>query len=135
MIIMLCVDDKDGMLFNRRRQSKDRVLYRHIVELAGSGRLWMSSYSQKQFADAGQAEIIVDEAYLEKAGAGDYCFVEDKDVALYEDRIEKVILFRWNRTYPADTFFTLDISGYTWEKTENFAGNSHEKITKEIYRR
>ena len=56
MIIMLCVDDKDGMLFNRRRQSKDRVLYRHIVELAGSGRLWMSSYSQKQFADAGQAD-------------------------------------------------------------------------------
>ena len=52
-----------------------------------------------------------------------------------EDRIEKVILFKWNRNYPADTFFSLDLSGYTLEKTEDFAGNSHEKITKEIYRR
>ncbi len=54
---------------------------------------------------------------------------------MYEDRIEKVILFKWNRNYPADTFFSLDLSGYTLEKTEDFAGNSHEKITKEIYRR
>lgn len=135
MIIMLCVDDKNGMLFNRRRQSKDRILCQHILALVGAGRLWMSPYSKKQFTDAGLTEIIVDEAYLEKAGTGDYCFVEDKDVASYEDRIEKIILFRWNRIYPADTFFTLDISGYTLEKTEDFAGNSHEKITKEIYRR
>ena len=135
MIVMLCVDDKNGMLFNRRRQSKDRVLCQHILELVGTGRLWMSPYSKKQFADTKQAEVIVDEAYLEKAGAGDYCFVEDRDVALYENRIEQIILFRWNRIYPADIFFTLDISGYTLEKTENFAGNSHDKITKEIYRR
>lgn len=135
MIVMLCVDDKNGMLFNRRRQSKDRVLQQHVLALAGSSRLWMSPYSRKQFADTGSAEIIVDEAYLEKAETGDYCFVEDRDVIPCADRIEKVVLFRWNRNYPADTFFTLDLSGYTLEKSEDFAGNSHEKITKEIYRR
>ena len=135
MIIMLCVDNKNGMLFNRRRQSRDSILQQHVLALAGSGRLWMSPYSRKQFADTGPAEIIADDAYLEKAEKGDYCFVEDRDVAMYEDRIEKVILFKWNRNYPADTFFSLDLSGYTLEKTEDFAGNSHEKITKEIYRR
>ncbi len=135
MIVMLCVDDKNGMLFNRRRQSKDRVLQQHVLALAGSRRLFMSPYSRKQFTDTGSAEIIVDEAYLEKAEAGDYCFVEDGDVVSHADRIEKIILFRWNRNYPADTFFTLDLSGYILEKTEDFAGNSHEKITKEIYRR
>ena len=135
MIVMLCVDDKNGMLFNRRRQSKDRVLQQHVLALAGSRRLFMSTYSRKQFTDTGSAEIIVDEAYLEKAEAGDYCFAEDGDVVSHADRIEKIILFRWNRNYPADTFFTLDLSGYILEKTEDFAGNSHEKITKEIYRR
>lgn len=135
MIVMLCVDDKNGMLFNRRRQSKDRVLQQHVLALAGSHRLFMSPYSRKQFTDTGSAEIIVDEAYLEKAEAGDYCFAEDGDVVSHADRIEKIILFRWNRNYPADTFFTLDLSGYILEKTEDFAGNSHEKITKEIYRR
>ena len=113
----------------------DCILQQHVLALAGSGRLWMSPYSRKQFADTGPAEIIADDAYLEKAETGDYCFVEDRDVAMYEDRIEKVILFKWNRNYPADTFFSLDLSGYTLEKTEDFAGNSHEKITKEIYRR
>ena len=135
MIVMLCVDDKNGMLFNRRRQSKDRVLQQHVLALDGSRRLFMSPYSRKQFTDTGSAEIIVDEAYLEKAEAGDYCFAEDGDVVSHADRIEKIILFRWNRNYPADTFFTLDLSGYILEKTEDFAGNSHEKITKEIYRR
>lgn len=135
MIVMLCLDDKNGVLFNRRRQSKDRVILHHVLEEAGNGRLWISPYSRKLFADAGPAELVVDEAYLEKAGAGDCCFVEDKDVVPYKDRIEKLVLFRWNRLYPADTFFMLDLSGYTLEKSEDFAGNSHEKITKEIYRR
>lgn len=135
MIVMLCVDDQNGMLFNRRRQSKDRILQQHVLRLVGQNRLFMSPYSKKQFTDTGVTEVVVDEDCLGKAQWDDYCFVEDKDVTPYKDQIDKIILFRWNRKYPADTFFTLDISSYTLEKTEDFAGNSHDKITKEIYRR
>lgn len=135
MTVMLCVDDKNGMMFNHRRQSRDRVLQERILALAGMGRLWMSPYSRKLFADTGSAEVLVDEDFLEKARNGDLCFVEDRDLTPYEEKIERILLFRWNRVYPADLYFTLDLGKYTLEETEEFAGNSHEKITKEMYRR
>lgn len=135
MIVMLCIDDKNGMLFNHRRQSKDRILQEHILDMVGSSNLWMSSYSRKQFADTGEANVTVDEEYLAKAGTDDYCFVEDADLTPYMEKADTIILFKWNRVYPADTYFTPDLGGYTLEKTEDFAGHSHEKITKEIYRR
>lgn len=135
MTVMLCIDDRNGMMFNHRRQSRDRVLQEHIMNLVGNGRLRISPYSQKLFQDAGQAEIFADEDFLEKAQKGDFCFVEDKDISPYEEKIERLIIFRWNRVYPADTFFPLDLTRYILEETENFEGNSHEKITKEIYTR
>ena len=58
-----------------------------------------------------------------------------EDGGRHKEKIEKVILFHWNRDYPADTYFTLDISGWTLEESEEIAGYSHEKITKEIYNR
>ena len=43
-------------------------------------------------------------------------------------------MFRWNRDYPADTYFDLSLeSGWTRTETSEFAGSSHETITKEIY--
>lgn len=135
MTVMLCIDGKNGVLFNHRRQSKDKALQEHILRLAGRNRLFMSPYSKKQFADTGPVQVIADEAYLNKAGEDDYCFVEGDDLSPYMEKIHTIILFKWNRVYPADTYFTLDISGWTKEETEDFPGNSHEKITKEIYRR
>lgn len=51
MITISCVDDKNGMMFNRRRQSQDRVVREHIIQMAGNPTIWMSAYSQKQFAN------------------------------------------------------------------------------------
>jgi hypothetical protein len=49
------------------------------------------------------------------------------------DRIEELVIYHWNRKYPAD--FKLDLPYKKWKKQskEEFAGFSHEKITKEIY--
>ncbi len=35
MILIVCVDDNKGMMFNHRRQSQDRVLRRHILDMSG----------------------------------------------------------------------------------------------------
>ena len=134
LIVIVCVDDKNGVAFNRRRQSKDRILQEHILNMVGSSKLWMSPYSRKQFADTREVHVIVDEECLEKAGDSDYCFAEDKDSSQYVEKIDTLILFKWNRVYPADTYFTLDTGNYTLEQSEDFAGYSHEKITKEIYK-
>ena len=115
MKIIVCVDNQNGMMFNHRRQSQDRVLRKRILELTGGKKLWMNAYSQKQFLQVNgnmskeqeqSGQIQADEAFLEKAGPGEYCFVENKDVVPYESRIEEVILCHWNRDYPADMYFT-----------------------------
>ena len=58
MILIVCVDNKNGMLFNRRRQSQDRMLRTRILEMTAQSRLWMNTYSAKQF-DASAPQVTV----------------------------------------------------------------------------
>ena len=137
MIIIACVDDNMGMMFNRRRQSQDRVLTEHILEATKGKKLWMNHYSEKQFSENDAPQINVDDNFMSEAGDGEYCLVEDCDVTPYLRWVEKVILYRWNRRYPADQTFSVDLAEGGWKlvHTEDFAGSSHEKITEEIYTR
>ena len=137
MIIMICLDDRGGMLFNKRRQSQDVLLRQQILTETAGGRLWMNSYSAKQFAEESAANIVVDEAFMDKARPGDFCFIENVAPSAYEDKIEKIILYRWNRTYPGDLYFDIPLEEHGWKliETVDFAGRSHEKITKEVYER
>ena len=137
MIVMAAVDDKGGLLFNGRRQSQDKRLRERILELTRGSLLWMNSYSQRQFGEAvSDANTEIDEAFLDKAGQGEYCFVENMALKPYLEKIEKIILFQWNRNYPADRYLDIDVSEEQWqlEAVQEFSGFSHEKITEEIYR-
>ena len=93
MIVMVCVDDKNGMMFNKRRQSQDRVLRQHMLELAGDKKLWMNAYSRKQFPKEDESRIAVAENGFQNIRSGEYCFLEDKDPAQYKEQIEELILF------------------------------------------
>ena len=39
MIVIACLDDNGGMMFNHRRQSQDRMLRAHIAALVGGAML------------------------------------------------------------------------------------------------
>lgn len=72
--------------------------------------------------------------FLQLASAGDYCFVEDSDIHPYMDRVEKIILYKWNRHYPADHYFDISLlDGWVLNDIVDFKGSSHEKITREVY--
>lgn len=77
MILIVCVDDHNGMMFNHRRQSQDRILRGDILELTEGKILWMDAYSKKQFVEEGMTQIRVEEDFLQKAGEGEFCFAED----------------------------------------------------------
>lgn len=131
MNIILCLDDKNGLQFNRRRQSRDQAVCQRVLALSQGSSLWMNAYSAKLFpAD----KVRVDEAFLQLAGLGDYCFVESTDFLEYSEKIERVIVYRWNKVYPSnvkiDSAFFSDKQ--LVERTD-FVGNSHEKITQEVY--
>lgn len=126
--IFVCVDDNGGMLFNNRRQSKDGIVIEKVREITGSHKLWIRNFSRKLFVE----NVTTDDDMLMKAKAEDYCFVEDVSLSEYADRIDAIYIFRWNRKYPSDFKFNMDLEKYFHlEKAEEFTGSSHEKITLE----
>ena len=135
MTVFVCVDDENGMLFNRRRQSRDRVLIEDVLRTAGGAPLWVSPYSAPLFAEADPA-VPPAEQPLEAAGAEEACFVEVPPLAPWLARIQTLIVYRWNRLYPADRRLDIDpAQGFSLRETSEFAGSSHEKITKEVWSR
>ncbi|MBT9776569.1 ribonuclease Z [Clostridium sp. MCC353] len=135
MTAIICLDDDNGMMFNHRRQSQDREVRARVMERAAGQKLWMNAYSYKQFTDCSSEGIIADEGFLEKAGEDDYCFIEDRNIIPYLDRIERIILYKWNRKYPADFYFTVELEGWKQNGRKDFTGYSHEMITEEVYTR
>ena len=135
MIVITCVDKKYGMLFNQRRQSQDRILRSRILELTRHSRLWMNTYSAEQFKEGLPAHVSVLEDFLSLAGQDEYCFVERADLSIYENDIKGIILYHWNREYPADHYFTLDMSQFMLHTITDFSGSSHETITEEVHTR
>lgn len=134
MVVIVALDDRGGMMFNKRRQSKDRLLRERVLQLSEGKRLLMNSYTVKQFpSEAKISQITVSEDFLSIALPGEYCFVENNCLSEYEQSIEKLIVYRWNRTYPSDMSLDLDLSSWTLSSVTDFAGSSHEKISEEVY--
>ena len=133
MNIAVCLDDRNGMLFCGRRQSKDRYLRRALLQLAQPNNLWMNSFSAKQFEEGDAIEVS--ETFLELASQGQWCFVENTDILPYRNKIEYIAIYRWNRHYPSDVKFPLDAFCDSWRlvSTRTFPGYSHDEITEEIY--
>ena len=133
MNIIVCLDKNKGMLFNGRRQSQDSVLREKVLSMSSGARLLMNSYTAKQFGD--ESKITVTDDFLEVAGTDDFCFLEDCNIPL--DSVDEFCIFRWNRDYPGDVFFEINLEEAGFKRTckEDFVGNSHKKITLEIYRR
>ena len=137
MIIIACVDERNGMMFNHRRQSRDSAVCGDILRECGGKKLYMNTYSGKLFGDVEEKNIRITEEFLKEAEEEDFCFIEDIQISGFENKIRTVILYQWNRRYPADRYFLLDLSDGSWElqRTEELKGSSHEKITKGVYER
>ena len=131
MILMVCIDDAGGLMFNHRRQSQDRILRARMLELASGAKLWVTPYTARQFE--ADAPLQVSDAPWAEAGAGDFYFAEDGEIPV--ERADKVYLFRWNRLYPSDRKLECDLlaAGFALSESEELVGYSHELITQELY--
>ena len=134
MTVILCVDNRFGLTFNKRRVSRDSAVTADILNSLSGGRLFLCERSEILFEKA--KNTFACEDFLEKAGENDLCFVEDREIAPYMAKIKKIVLYRWNRDYPSD--FRFDpalLEGFTLKETAEMIGTSHETITKEVYER
>jgi hypothetical protein len=131
--LIVCLDERKGMMFNNRRQSRDRVLIDNMIKMVGDDKLYIAPYSEGLFENK-EIKLKVKKNPLKAADEG-WCFIENLPVAEYKDEIETVVIYHWNRHYPGDFFFDLELDSYTLESSEELVGSSHEKITKEIWKK
>jgi len=131
MKIIICLDDNNGLLFNNRRQSRDSKVIEDIFKIIGSAKLYISNFSSDLFLGK---NVIVYEDFLERCSDVDYCFIENDDFKKYENKINTIIIYRWNRSYPFDKKFNNEIlKNFHLENIVEFAGTSHDKITREEF--
>ena len=123
MTVIICIDDDFGMAFGGRRQSRDKSVCEDIVRLADGRAIAMHRRSEILFEGLG-ANISPD---------GEMFFVEFEAPTAFLEKADTLILYHWNRRYPADVRFDVSLEGWQLCETSEFAGTSHEKITKEVY--
>jgi hypothetical protein len=136
MKLIVCLDERCGMEFNKRRQSRDSVLIKDILALTADSELYISEYSKLLFEEDTHAAVI-DSPELLKEGSSPspYYFMEKKLSELPSYPIDEVVIYRWNRHYPSDVYFDLDMSPFKLIETKEFVGSSHKKITREVYKK
>ena len=136
MNVIVCLDDRDGMMFNRRRQSRDGALLADVAALTEGACLRAAPYSEKLLREHGMSPVI-GEDFLALAEKGDWCFLEDRALSHYRKKTERLVIYRWNRHYPSDLTFDLlpEQDGFRLTARVEFAGSSHETVTKEIFER
>ena len=128
MTVYVCLDERNGMLFNKRRQSRDAAVLADIRDSL-PGNLSVDPFSQKLVQGAGIPFELAEETLPEDA----HFFLEARSAKAVVEQASKVVIYRWNRHYPADVRFDGDLSPFVLESTGEFPGKSHETITKEVY--
>ena len=133
MILIVCVDERNGMTFNNRRPSRDKILTGRIIEKTKDKKLWITTFSKDIFNIEEDGNIMIDDKFYSIAEKEDYCFIENIDANIISDKVDKIILYNWNRHYPADKYFNISLDNWLIISEENFTGSSHDNITERIY--
>lgn len=135
LTVAIVVDERMGIAFNGRRQSRDKAL---IEDLCHSTKkeIYISPYSVTLFKDYSDRITVVDDPIINCPDNG-FCFVELTDIAAHIGNIDYLIIYNWNRHYPSDIKLNIDVNAafLLLSEQHDFVGNSHEKITKSIYKR
>ncbi len=94
--------------------------------------LYMREYSRRLFDSLPVADIrVLDEWEPTCLPSSSNYFSELSDCSLI--RPDKLVIFRWNREYPSDLKFKLDMNDYCKVDEFEFVGHSHEKITVQVF--
>lgn len=124
MIGIVCIDLRNGLSFNGRRTSRDRIVIQDILSYAEDKTIWVLPYSLMLFPE-GTVKVWNDQSVVEE---DDYFFIELEMPNLY---FSQLIVYRWDKRYPFDE--KVDLSKYRFVIQEELEGNSHEVITREVY--
>lgn len=116
--VIICLDKRDGLSFCGRRLSRDAKIFEDI---------------QKDFGEVAVSnDISLD--FLPNVKGSPAVFCEVEIPSGYIECCNKVIIYRFDRAYPFDVSLQSGFyDNFKLAAKTEFAGNSHDKIFKEIW--
>lgn len=133
MKVIVCLDDQNGMMFNHRRLSRDRYIYEDAINQFGKENIVVKPQTAMLFG----AEDMICRDDLPCTSLEQYQWIEDDDLASFQDDIIEVVAYYWHRLYPSDLKLALDFHDGSWKIVDqkDFPGYSHDVITRIIYQK
>ncbi len=143
MKIITCLDKNNGMSFHGKRQSRDEVVIKDIVNFISENnyKLIMNENSYRLFLKYNseindmKSNFICYKDSEELYDDVDYCFVETFNIEKIKDEIKELIIYRWDKVYPSTIKFDVSCTTLDLFKADEIIGRSHEKIIREVYRK
>lgn len=126
MICYICVDKNFGLSFNNRRVSRDKNVLLDMVKC--SKKIKMSKYSEELFKSLNLDSFIGEDLSC------DIFFEVSVDYNVL-NKCDTLIIYNWNRSYPSDVVFKINIDDYIITEQKDFEGTSHDCITKITYKK
>lgn len=127
MKLIFCLDDRNGIAFNGRRQSRDRKVIDKTLENNRGKIISISPYSEILFKDRKGIKITEDLSEEETV------FIEKAVTDQMLRKADELEVYFWNRNYPGDSFVRIDDGVFEMTGEEEFEGYSHVKITVKKY--
>ncbi len=132
MTAVICIDNYAGIGYNKRRQTRDAGIIRDAVSMCKGGRIVITPTSEKLFAGIPH---ICAENPLSVMGKDDLYYAEFDVFEDVFDKADTVVIYSWNRAYPADVYFQYDPEehGMTAESETLINGTSHDDVIKRVF--
>lgn len=133
MIIICCVEERNGMSFEGRRCARDAKMRDDVRSLYPC--LSMDAYAYAMYA---QDDVDYPYEICEDLSQAHYpCIVETIAPSLFEKDLQQIVLYQWHRQYPSTIQMDINLHDSSWEciDTYCFEGSSHDKITRAIFQK
>ena len=106
MNLIVCIANNNGIMFNKRRVSKDALLIERLKGITKENKIYVSEYSKPLFD--GFDNLVLS---IENLTNNDFYFLEDED---YNGNIDKIIIYKWNieaftKSCPKKTIYKWNI--------------------------
>lgn len=136
MKLIVCTDDRGGMMFFGKRPARDRYAIDDIIKDAEGKQILIAPYSEKLFAEQGGKYTISTDP-LADAGKDDAVFIEDRSAGAYLEKIDSIVIYSWDLSYPFDKKFDIapEAEGFVKIQEKEFTGHAHKTVKKTLYTR
>lgn len=138
MNLIVFVDKNNGMLFCGKRQTKDKVLLRYVLDnIVKNSRLYITEYTASLFKNIKDNVNIVNNV-LTVDDSDCFCIAECVIPEYYDlEKFKTLHVFVWDRAYPATSYLSkLIISKYELDSRETLElSGTHRTVDHYVYTR